>query len=450
MKSKIENRKSKIVIVGAGPAGTSLAIRLAKQDFRVTLIEREKFPRHKLCGEFVSPECLEHFRELDVLDEILGRGGDRISETIFYAENGKSVSIPSEWFNGNRNGALGLSRAEMDFRLMEKARESGVSVLEECSVSELIFDGEKVCGVKFRNSQKQVDEIFADLVIDATGRTKVLAKLAERQISDFRFQISNEEKNINREELKNKGKRQKAKGKRQTSEEESIKNKGRRITKIQNPKSKIQNQLVGFKAHLKNVHLEKGVCEIYFFRGGYGGLSYVEDGVANHCFLIKAEIVREFKGDVERILSEVIFQNARAKKTLKNAENLFEWLAVSVDGFGVKDLNPAENLLSVGDAAAFIDPFTGSGMLMAFESAEILAEVIAANVGSFAETAEEYKRLHALKFKQRLRVCAVMRRLAFTPKFAGFAVSALSSSRNAREFLARSTRQTETKKISKA
>ena len=69
--SKIQNLKSKIAIVGAGPAGASLAIRLAKENFDVTLIERDKFPRHKLCGEFVSPECLAHFRALGVLDEML-------------------------------------------------------------------------------------------------------------------------------------------------------------------------------------------------------------------------------------------------------------------------------------------------------------------------------------------------------------------------------------------
>ncbi|MGI8542107.1 MAG: NAD(P)/FAD-dependent oxidoreductase [Aridibacter sp.] len=424
--SKIQNLKSKIAIVGAGPAGTSLAIRLAKENFKVTLIEREKFPRHKLCGEFISPECLEHFRELGVLDKMLVSGGDRISETIFYAENGKSVSIPSEWFNGNRQGALGLSRAEMDFRLMEKAKELGVEVLEECSVSELIFDGEKVCGAKFRNSQKNLSEIFADLVIDATGRAKVLSKLAERQISNFKFQISNEE-----------------------------------MTKVQSPKSKVQSpknkkqrttnneqraKLVGFKAHLKNVSLPKGRCEIYFFRGGYGGLNYVEDGIANHCFLIKSEIVKEFKGDADKILNEVIFQNKRAKEMLTHSEKIFDWLAVSVDGFGVKDLNPARNLLTVGDAAAFIDPFTGSGMLMAFESAKILVDVIAENQYSAEKIVEQYELLHKAKFQRRMQVCKIMRQLSFIPSFAKSAISVLSLSKRFRETLVRLTRKAGTEK----
>ena len=89
--------------------------------------------------------------------------------------------------------------------------------------------------------------------------------------------------------------------------------------KIRNPKSKIQNRLVGFKAHLENVNLEKGRCEIYFFRGGYGGLSFVENNLANHCFLIKADVVKEFNSDAEQIVEKVIFQNKRAFETLKDA-----------------------------------------------------------------------------------------------------------------------------------
>ncbi|NJM52362.1 MAG: FAD-dependent oxidoreductase [Blastocatellia bacterium] len=319
-KPAISNSQSQILIVGAGPAGTSAAIRLAKKGFSVKLIEREKFPRHKLCGEFISPECFVHFKELGVLDEMVSQNGERITETIFYAPNGKSVNVPSKWFSANET-ALGLSRAEMDFQLLQRAKQVGVEVLEETQVVGLLTENGQIFGVKTKTN-----EILADLTIDATGRARVLGKLAEKQ--------------------------------------------------IQSPKSKIQNRLVGFKAHLKNVEMEKGRCEIYFFRGGYGGLNYVENGIGNHCFLLKSEIVKEFGGDVEQILREVIFKNIRAKETMQNSIPLFDWLAVSVDGFGVKNLNPAPNLLTIGDAGAFIDPFTGSGMLMALESGEILAKTV--------------------------------------------------------------------------
>ncbi|MGI9054453.1 MAG: NAD(P)/FAD-dependent oxidoreductase [Pyrinomonadaceae bacterium] len=392
MKLKTQNSKLKIAIVGAGPAGASLAIRLAQKDFEVILIEREKFPRHKLCGEFISPECLVHFKDLDVLNEMLAVGGDRISETIFYSQNGKSISVPSRWFGGDRHGALSISRAAMDFCLLEKAKSLGVEVLEETQVVGLLTENKKVYGAKARVENRETTEITADLIIDATGRANVLGKLIGK-------------------------------------------------TKTQNSKLKTQNsKLVGFKTHLKNVHLEKGVCEIYSFRGGYGGLSFVENDLANHCFLIEAETVKNFNGDTNKILEEIIFRNKRARQTMRDAEPVFDWLAVAVDGFGVKNLNPAENLLSVGDAAAFIDPFTGSGMLMALESAEILANSIIGNKFSFAEIARNYRLTHRKKFRRRLFLCGILRRVAFAPKLADRTISVLNLSRRATEILTRATR----------
>ena len=385
--------KSKIVVVGAGPAGASLAIRLAKKNHRVVLIEREKFPRQKLCGEFISPECFRHFRELGVFEKMFNAGGERISETVFYAPNGKSVSVPTEWFDKNEAGALSLSRAEMDFQLLEKARNVGVEVLEETSVSNLLVENDTVGGVKVRASNNQLREIAADLTIDATGRAQILTKLFVKS----------------------------------------------RVAKIQNPKSKIQNRLVGFKTHLKNVNFERGRCEIYFFQGGYGGLSYVENNLANFCFLIKADAVKKHGSDAAQIIENLVCQNKRAFETLENSAPVHDWLAVSVDGFGRKDLNPAENLFAVGDAGAFIDPFTGSGMLMALESAEILAQAIAES-STAKQIAETYKLEHARKFRKRLFICSILRRAAFTPLFAELFISTLSVGRFPRKILARATR----------
>jgi menaquinone-9 beta-reductase len=385
--------KSKIVVVGAGPAGASLAIRLAKKNYRVVLIEREKFPRQKLCGEFISPECFRHFRELGVFEKMFSAGGERISETVFYAPNGKSVSVPTEWFDENESGALSLSRAEMDLQLLEKARSVGVEVLEETSVAGLLIEKDAVRGVKIRTSNNQLKEIAADLTIDATGRAQILTKLFVKS----------------------------------------------RVAKIQNPKSKIQNRLVGFKTHLKNVHFERGRCEIYFFPEGYGGLSYVENNLANFCFLIKAEAVKKYDSDAAQIIEKLVYQNKRAFETLENSAPVHDWLAVSVDGFGRKDLNPAANLFAVGDAGAFIDPFTGSGMLMALESAELLAQAIAES-STAKQIAEKYQSDHARKFRKRLFVCSILRRAAFTPLFAELFISALSVGRFPRKILARATR----------
>ena len=401
----MKNEREKILIVGAGPAGASAAIRLARAGFGVTLVEREKFPRQKLCGEFISPECLLHFRELDLLDEMLAAGGERISQTVFYEPDGKSVAVPSEWFFEGGAGALSLSRAEMDLRLLEKAKSFGVRVLEETQAIGLLTENETVCGVKARAENGEIKEISADLTIDATGRARVLGKLAEKHFSPQRHGDA---------EIFKKKQRTKDKGQR--------------------------TKLVGFKTHLKKAEIAGGVCEIYFFRGGYGGLSRIENNLANHCFLIQPEMVKKFGGDAEEIVRKIVFQNRRAEQMMKNAEAARDWLAVSVDSFGAKDLNPAPGLLAIGDAGAFIDPFTGSGMLMALESGELLAKSVAENGFSPEKIAASYRRAHAEKFRKRLFVCSLMRRAAFVPSLAKSLISVLSLSEKAREVLARATR----------
>ena len=378
---------SSVAIVGGGPAGSSLAIRLALAGFRVTLLERDSFPRHKLCGEFISPECFEHFDMLGVADRMFTRGGDRITETIFYDRGGRSLIIPSEWFGSS--GALSLSRAEMDLVLLERAREVGVTVLESTRVVALIREGDSVAGLNIRSDNGNSMSVHADLFVDATGRAAVVRRLLDKETG---------------------------------------------ASKAKRP------PLVGFKVHMSDVELEPGRCEIYSFEGGYGGLSFVEAGSANFCFLIKANTARKYGGKAEPILESVILRNKRAAATLKNARPLYDWLAVAVDRFGKKELAPAPNVLTVGDAAAFIDPFTGSGMLLAFESAQLLADCIAETCESPEKIAAGYNDRFDQKFLSRLRVSGVIRKAAYLPNVAAILISLLGSSHAVREWLTRTTR----------
>ncbi len=115
------SNKFDVAIAGAGPAGTSAAISLALKGARVLLIEEKKFPRAKLCGEFISPECLAHFKRLGVMEQMNDAGGASVAETVFYSRRGNSVAVPSEWFKSGAK-ALGLSRREMDHQLLERAK----------------------------------------------------------------------------------------------------------------------------------------------------------------------------------------------------------------------------------------------------------------------------------------------------------------------------------------
>src|SRR5881394_2900353 len=138
-----------VIIAGGGPAGASAAIHLASRGARVLLVEQKKFPRPKLCGEFVSPECALHFEHLQVADAMAAAKPSELATTVFYSRMGKSVRVPSSWFETGAV-ALGLSRAEMDERLLRRAVAAGADVWEEAHATNLTVEEQTVCGLTVR------------------------------------------------------------------------------------------------------------------------------------------------------------------------------------------------------------------------------------------------------------------------------------------------------------
>lgn len=395
-----------VAIAGAGPAGTSAAIRLAMNGARVLLVEEKKFPRAKLCGEFISPECVAHFKRLGVGDEMLAAGGASLSETVFYSRRGHAVAVPSEWFKSGTN-ALGLSRSEMDHKLLERAKSAGVVVIEESHASGLIRERGQVRGIRVKPAHTNGDTVSDDyralVTIDATGRTRSLARHLDQETPGL--------------------------------------------------KTRQKPRLVAFKAHLENVRVADGACEIYFYKGGYGGLSGVEGGLSNLCFIVSADDVRHYASDPEIVLREVVMKNVRAAQTLTAARARTEWLSVSLEGFGQRALAPAPGLLTVGDAAAFIDPFTGSGMLMALESGQVAAETVARHLPMlragrlFESLTNQYRAEYSTRFNSRLQISGLLRRAAFVPGLAEAAILLCGTSSRLRRKLARATRHSSSPKI---
>ncbi|HKB67234.1 MAG TPA: FAD-dependent monooxygenase [Pyrinomonadaceae bacterium] len=389
-----------VAIAGAGPAGASAAIQLALTGARVLLIEEKKFPRPKLCGEFISPECLTHFKRLGVMDQMSAAGGAAVSETVFYSRHGNSVAVPSEWFISGAQ-ALGLSRSEMDHQLLQRAKNAGVVVLEEAHASRLLCEREEVRGIRVKSGDAARD-YEALVTVDATGRTRSLARHLDPPRPNQR---------------------------------------------------KHANPLVAFKAHLKGARVAAGACEIYFYKYGYGGLSAVEGGVSNLCFIVAANDVRRYNSNPEIVLREVVMKNSRAEYTLAEARASTPWLSVSLERFGRRTLAPALGLLTVGDAAAFIDPFTGSGMLMALESGQVAAEAIAQNLSQlrrgsgFESLATNYEAEYQRRFASRLRVSGLLRRAAFFPNLAEAVILLSGTSSTLRRKLARATRHSSSHEV---
>jgi flavin-dependent dehydrogenase len=148
------------------------------------------------------------------------------------------------------------------------------------------------------------------------------------------------------------------------------------------------------------------------------------------------------------VMREVVMQNSRASHTLARARAASTWLSVSLEGFGRRTLAPAEGLLTIGDAASFIDPFTGSGMLMALESGQVAAAVVARHLSakllgahSFGALARDYRAEYSRTFHSRLRVSGVLRRAAFVTGLAEAAVITCGVSSRVRHKLALATRR---------
>jgi menaquinone-9 beta-reductase len=383
-----------VIIAGAGPAGTSAAIHLASHDLKVLLLEQKKFPREKLCGEFISPECLSHFKMLGVDVEMFASGPAEITETAFYSRHGKRIVVPSGWF-GN-SAAMGLSRAVMDQTLLSRAKAVGVDVLEEIAVSNLVEENGAVLGVRLKVGISE-QEYLAPVTIDATGRARALSRRVRHSES----------------------------------------------------RHASRSKLVAFKVHMTDTRVANGVCEIYSYNGGYGGVSTIEAGVSNLCFIVDAAAVRRAHSDPDVVLREIVMANPRAEYTLWSAKPTADWLSVALESFGRHKPSPAKGLLAIGDSASFIDPFTGSGMLMALESGHLVSEVIVRHSDKLengtgetriADIANDYNRAYADTFDSRLRVCGLLRRVAFKPALAQAVIKACSVSVRFRSRLARSTR----------
>jgi len=379
-----------VIIAGGGPAGSSSAIRLSLAGLNVLLIEKADFPRHKLCGEFISPECLPYFAELGVLPDLYLAGAMRVERTAFYGRHGAKVEIPSDWLGNHGRAAIGLSRAAMDAALLDRAVAVGTRVMTETTVKRVHREQGGVAGVQFRDKSGTENEARANILLDATGRSRSLAQQV-----------------------------------------------------VQATPGKTPAKSVAFKAHLRGCRVAPGDCEIYAYRGGYGGCTSIEGDLANLCFIVPSADVKRLGSDPNRVMHEIVCTNRRAATALVDAEMTGQWYAVPVARYGRFDLSPVTGLLAVGDSAGFIDPFTGSGMLMALESAKIVSDVIcnARDLGlDRSILAKDYAVRYSAKFDKRFRMSRILRVTTSVPYLDEMLISVLSKSEAASRTLAMLTR----------
>lgn len=169
-----------VLIVGGGPAGSALAGLLAKRGRRPLVIERERFPRFQI-GESLLPQSMRVFEELGILDRLDARFIRKYGARFVDAKSSEMVRYVFEDAIDKRFPyAYEVQRDVFDSILLGRAVELGAEVMQPAKVTEVLFDDERAVGVR-TEEESGVREIFAPLVVDATGRGSMLASRFKRK-----------------------------------------------------------------------------------------------------------------------------------------------------------------------------------------------------------------------------------------------------------------------------
>lgn len=158
----MENKLYDCAIAGGGLAGLSLAIQLATAGYQVVLFEKNKYPFHRVCGEYISKESYDFLARLGVPFETLSIA--HIDEVLISAPNGKFIQRPLNM------GGIGISRYMLDHILYQMAVAAGVSVFQETTVENIDFQ-ENIFKIKTSKGNYQ-----SKLAVGCYGKKSVLEK----------------------------------------------------------------------------------------------------------------------------------------------------------------------------------------------------------------------------------------------------------------------------------
>ncbi len=159
--------KTEVIIVGGGLAGLTAAIHLCRHDLKVLLIEKNDFPQHKVCGEYLSREVVPYLKRLEL--DIFSLHPANITRLEFSTENGKNIQSELDL------GGIGISRYALDNFLFQKALESGCEYIQ--ATTENITFKKDVFSVKLNDGKN----LQADFVLGAFGKRSLLDRRLGRE-----------------------------------------------------------------------------------------------------------------------------------------------------------------------------------------------------------------------------------------------------------------------------
>jgi flavin-dependent dehydrogenase len=298
-----------VVILGAGLAGGSMANVMAEMGWETVLIDRYMFPRHKVCGEFLSPESQKIMGALGLDTLVRSLHPSEMDKARLILPNGVSLEIPLP------GTALGVSRYVLDSTLHLAVNEKGGIVETGITVTS-ITPGER--GYRVETQDKLERRTFeARAVIGAWGRNPRSGLTAYYQQAPHKM-------------------------------------------------------YVGVKSHFEGIKPDP-VVELYFFPGGYAGVSPIEGGRTNVAALLTKQAFHCAGKTVQGVMETAARFNPAFQQRLANGRIVPGSQAAVAPVETNRQLTAWDLIPHIGDAAAVIPPLCGDGMAMALRSVELCA-----------------------------------------------------------------------------
>jgi menaquinone-9 beta-reductase len=355
----LETAQYDLIVVGAGPAGSACAITAARAGAKVLLLEKDRFPRQKVCGEFVSPESLGLLHGF--LEDSRFQSCAQIISSRIFLDN-KLLVLPVS------PAAQSIPRFDLDPALFAAARKACVTSRE---------------GVAVREVQRK--ELFYVHTSEGTYAARAVVNATGRWSKLMQFDVAGKDK------------------------------------------------WIGLKAHFSEASPPQTV-DLYFFSGGYCGVTPVGPNSVNACAMVRA--------DTAHTLEDVFAKEPRLFQRSRAWQPLFPAVTTSPLYFREPEME-SEGMFLAGDAAGFIDPFAGDGISLALQSGTLAAQSILNflhETCSLEQAHLHYRAEYCKRFAPAFRNAARLRSALAAPKWVRNAALAFAAVPGVGKMLVKATR----------
>jgi len=354
-----------VVIAGGGPAGSACALALARRGLAVTIVERQKFPRRKVCGEYLNGGAVAALDALGIGAAVRAVARPLTGIRLVPPQSG-AIELPFP------TPALACARELLDDLLLQAARAAGASVVR-ARVEDLARAGERIAGVVVRDEAGERRTISGRFVVGADGAGSVVARKLGLVLS-------------------NSGSKRFAIG-----------------------------------GHYRGFGELDSHVEMYVGAGAYFAINPLASDRSNVMVVVRDRDLAAWAGDVDEGMRGKAARLGRGHRSFAGAARIGPRVSVGPLAFDVSAV-AAHGCVLVGDAAGFLNPFTGQGVFLALRGAADAANAIAA---AFAQRSSESAALGAYAtnrerdFATRRRLTRVVDVLVDVPFLAHRAVSRL-------------------------